>query len=124
MSDKNNNTDMPTLSERDIQLLVYALRSVEFKKFAEMAGFKNAHSASVSFIPVRRKVMGEAGSAKPTPKKSTPSKRKQAAPAAADSDDADESPLKKAKIASKKTVVKKQQEAKNESDEDKAHAFV
>lgn len=29
MSDNKNNTDMPALSDRDIQLLVYALRSAE-----------------------------------------------------------------------------------------------
>lgn len=29
MSDKKNNSDMPALSDRDIQLLVYALRSAE-----------------------------------------------------------------------------------------------
>lgn len=96
---------------------------MEFTKFAEMAGFKNAHSASVSFIPLRRKVMGEAGSAKHTPKKATPSKRKNAVPAAADSDDPDETPTKKFKTSSKKSV-KKEKMLKGESDEDEAPAFV
>lgn len=96
---------------------------VDWKKFAEMAGYKNATSAAVSFGGVKKKVMGEAGSAKPTPKKSTPSKRKQATDAMPNTDDPDESPTKKVKTASKKSV-KKQQETKNESDEDEAPAFI
>lgn len=96
---------------------------MEFTKFAEMAGFKNAHSASVSFIPLRRKVMGEAGSTKHTPKKATPSKRKKAAPAAADSDDPDETPTKKFKTPSKKSV-KKEMMLKGEPDNDEDSAFV
>lgn len=96
---------------------------VDYKKFAEMAGFKNANSASVSFVQVRKKVLGEAGSAKPTPKKSTPSKRKQAEPTTAESDNPDESPTKKAKTGPKK-AVKKQQDAKDESGNDDGTAFI
>lgn len=88
-----------------------------------MAGFKNANSASVSLGQVKKKVMGQAGSAKPTPKKLTPSKRKQANDSTAMADDPDETPTKKVKTASKKTV-KKQQETKEESGDDEKPAFV
>ncbi|KAI7783589.1 hypothetical protein LA080_011718 [Diaporthe eres] len=122
--------DMPTLSDRDMELLISALRcaeggfpKVDWKKFAEMAGYKNAASASVSFAGVKKKVMGEAGSAKPTPNKSTPSKRKQATEATATGDDADESPTKKAKTSSKK-AVNKEQDIKDESGNDEGTAFI
>lgn len=97
---------------------------VDWSKFAEMAGYKNANSAAVSFGSVKKKVMGEAGSAKPTPKKSTPSKRKQATEAtAAGDDDADETPTKKVKTSSKK-AVKKEQDIKDESGNDEGTAFI
>ncbi|KAK7710242.1 hypothetical protein SLS64_005826 [Diaporthe eres] len=123
-------TDMPTLSDRDMQLLISALRcaeggfpKVDWSKFAEMAGYKNANSAAVSFGSVKKKVMGEAGSAKPTPKKPTPSKRKQATEATAADEDADETPTKKAKTSSKK-AVKKEQDIKDESGNDEGTAFI
>lgn len=96
---------------------------VDWKKFAEMAGYKNAASAAVSFAGVKKKVMGEAGSAKPTPNKSTPSKRKQTTEATATGDDADETPTKKAKTSSKK-AVKKEQDIKDESGNDEGTAFI
>ena len=94
------------------------IAQVDAKKLAEMAGFKNANSASVSFGQVRKKVMGEAGSAKPTP-----NKRKQSAAAGAGPDNSDESPTKKVKTASKKTA-KKEQQASEEPDEDESAAFI
>lgn len=96
---------------------------IDLKKFAEMAGFKNANSASVSFGNVKKKVMGEAGSTKSTPKQSTPSKRKQPTFEGANADDPDETPTKKVKTSSKK-VLKKEQKPKAEADEDEAPAFV
>lgn len=103
--------------------LTFLTNKIDFKKFAEMAGFKNPHSASVSFNSVKKKIMGEAFGAKPTPKKSTPSKRKQADAAAADSDDADETPSKKVKVSSKKPV-KKEEKVKEEFDDDEGAAFL
>lgn len=88
-----------------------------------MAGFKNANSASVSFGHVKKKVMGEAGSTKSTPKKSTPSKRKQPTFDGANADDDEETPTKKVKTSAKKTP-KKEKKLKEESDEDEAPAFV
>lgn len=89
-----------------------------------MAGFKNANSASVSFGHVKKKVMGEAGSTKSTPKKSTPSKRKQPTFEGVNADDDDEeTPTKKVKTSSKKGP-KKELKPKVESDEDEGPAFV
>jgi hypothetical protein len=102
----------------------------DWAKFAEMAGFKNAHSASVSFSSVKRKVLGtaDAGSSKPAakkpiPKKPTPSKRKQAPalfePVHTDDEDSQESPLKKLKPTPKKGLKKKQ-----ESDDEGGPAYL
>lgn len=88
-----------------------------------MAGFKNANSASVSFGNVKKKVMGEAGSTKSTPKQSTPSKRKKPTFEGANADDPDETPTKKVKTSPKK-ALKKEQMPKAESDEDEGPAFV
>ena len=96
---------------------------IDLKKFAEMAGFKNANSANVSFGGVKKKVMGEAGSTKSTPKQKTPSKRKEPTFDGANADDPDETPTKKVKTSTKKTP-KKELKAKAESDEDESPAFV
>lgn len=91
------------------------INQIDNHKLAEMAGFKNGNSAAVSFTGVRRKVMGEAGSAKPSPV----GKRKQSALV----DKSEESPTKKVKAASKKTA-KKEQQAKEEVGEDESAAFI
>ncbi|KAL1857397.1 hypothetical protein Daus18300_010370 [Diaporthe australafricana] len=94
--------DLPKLTERDIELLVCAFRcaeggfpKVDFHKFAMMAKFKNANSASVSFNLVKKKVMSDPGSATPTPKKAGPTKRKKQAVEATEAEDSAESPAKK-----------------------------
>ncbi|KAI3393827.1 hypothetical protein diail_3553 [Diaporthe ilicicola] len=134
MTDKPN---MPQLTPRELELLVYALRcseggfpKVDYQKFAEMAGFKNASSASVSFGTVKRKLMSDAGGAKPAPKKTTPkkaaaTKRKQE-PVKDDEDgDSDESPKKKTKIVIKKDAKKeKAPEKEEDGEDDEGTAFI
>lgn len=89
-----------------------------------MAGFKTPASAGVS-LNLLNKIMGDAGSAKSTPKKSTLSKRKQATSGAAngEADEADESPTKKPKPTPKK-AAKKKAEPRQKPEDDERTVFV
>lgn len=97
----------------------------DMQKFATMAGFKTPASANVSFNLLKRKVMGDSASAKPTPKKAIPAKRKQAATESGngDGDEPDESATKKPKMAPKK-AAKKKAEPQPEGGDDEGTAFI
>lgn len=129
MSD-NKNDEKPTLTDRDVEILICAVRCMEgglpkpdMQKFAEMAGFKNTNSASVCLNLVKKKLMGDAAPAK-TPKKATPSgKRKQSTPKDAGEDDMEETPTKKMKPTPKKGG-KTGAAVKDDSEEDSITALV
>lgn len=88
-----------------------------------MAGFKTPASAGVSLNILKKKVMGDAGSTKSTPKKATPSKRKQAATDSGDGDETGESAAKKPKMAPKK-AGKKKADPEPEQGDDEGTAFL
>lgn len=98
-------------------------KQTDLQKFATMAGFKTPASAGVSLNILKKKVMGDAASAKSTPKKATPSKRKQAATETADGDETGESSAKKQKLTPKK-AGKKKAEPEPEGGDDEGTAFL
>lgn len=105
-------------------------KQTDLQKFATMAGFKNPASAGVSLNILKKKVMGDAGSTKSTPKKAapkkaTPSKRKQAATDSenGDGDEPGESATKKQKMTPKK-AGKKEADPQPEGGDDEGTAFL
>lgn len=97
----------------------------DLQKFATMAGFKTPASAGISLNLPKKKIMGDAGSAKSTPKKSTPSKRRQADSEASngEGDESDEIPTKKLKPTPKK-AGKKKAESQQEPGDDEGTLFI
>lgn len=102
-----------TLSPRDLEiagkiwLCFKAEPQIDYQKLAQVAGFKNAASASACWGPIKKKLMGQVGDGK-TSSTSTPSsarnKRKAVPSYLDDNDDDDEfpsTPTPKAKKAKK-----------------------